>query len=471
MPKSLTKLVAIISAFVDSLLVMIALYLTMLAQPYFASLFGVIVRIDAPFPIIPYLYLLVIVIWLAVLLSLGIYDREKNLRVVDEVYTLIMGAVLSSFIFAAILYILQIHLPRLSFIIFTIQTPFLLLLPRLIYRILFQQKIRQSAYQKRILIAGAGQVGRRFAKEFDDFTELGYKLIGFVDDDPDLINAHSDILGSIDQIPGLINQYHIDNLIIALPHEAYERINILMQSVHTLPVRVWVIPDYFAIMLSRSSMWNFVGIPMITIQSPALNKGQRLLKRLFDLILVIPFLILTLPLFGLIALLIKIDSPGPVFYRATRIKEYGETFEMIKFRTMIDHAHDQFSKVMFTDQNGKLHYKKPEDPRITAIGKVLRKTSLDELPNLINIIRGEMSLVGPRPELPELVEHYQPWQHMRFAVPQGITGWWQVNGRSEKPMHLHTDEDLYYIQHYSIWLDIKILIKTILIVLRGKGAY
>jgi exopolysaccharide biosynthesis polyprenyl glycosylphosphotransferase len=471
MPKSLSKLIAIISAFIDGLLVTTALYLTIFTQPHLPSILGLVESMESPLLPTPYFFLLVVVIWLFILLSLGIYDREKNIRVVDEIYTLIIGAGLSSIIFAAILYISQSDFPRFSYFSFILLTLFLLILPRLIYRVVFQAKVRQNVYQQRILIAGAGHVGRSFAKEFDDFSELGYRLIGFVDDDPKLIDTQPNVLGSIDQVPSLIKQYQIDNLIIALPHEAYERINSLMQAVHILPIRVWVIPDYFALMLSRSSIWNFVGIPMITIQSPPLNNGQRILKRLFDLIIVIPMLILTLPLFGLIALLIKIDSSGPVFYRATRVKEYGETFEMLKFRTMVDHANDQLADVMFKDQKGKLHYKKPNDPRLTTVGRVLRKTSLDELPNLFNIIKGEMSLVGPRPELPELVEYYQPWQHMRFAVPQGLTGWWQVNGRSDKPMHLHTDEDLYYIQHYSIWLDIKILIKTVLIVLRGKGAY
>jgi lipopolysaccharide/colanic/teichoic acid biosynthesis glycosyltransferase len=127
--------------------------------------------------------------------------------------------------------------------------------------------------------------------------------------------------------------------------------------------------------------------------------------------------------------------------------------------------------VNVTDENGNTIHKTRNDPRVTRVGRIVRKTSLDELPQLINILRGEMSLVGPRPELPFLVERYEPWQRKRFAVPQGITGWWQVNGRSDKPMHLHTEEDLYYVQNYSLLLDIQILFKTILVVLRGKGAF
>jgi lipopolysaccharide/colanic/teichoic acid biosynthesis glycosyltransferase len=144
---------------------------------------------------------------------------------------------------------------------------------------------------------------------------------------------------------------------------------------------------------------------------------------------------------------------------------------MFKFRTMVADAENLRHTVETTDSEGQLIHKSDRDPRVTRVGRILRKTSMDELPQLLNILRGEMSLVGPRPELPYLVERYEPWQRKRFAVPQGITGWWQVNGRSDKPMHLNTEDDLYYVQNYSLLLDIQILFKTILVVLRGKGAF
>jgi len=462
-----SKSTQILNILLDVLLMIAAVWLTTLISPGLLQGSGESLSVDN----ILFIYILFPTIWVIVLAQLGAYSSEKNLRVVDEIYNLFIGALLAVLLLSALIYLARIPLSRGTVLLNALLAFSLLLIWRLIYRLLFQSNIRKSASQRRILIVGAGEIGRRFEREIDDFSEVGYALIGFVDDDPQLIERQADVLGTIDQVPDLVKGHNIDNIIIALPHGAYQRINALMRAVHTLPVRVWVIPDYFALMLSKSSVWNFVGIPMMSLYSPILNERQRIIKRGFDLLIALPFFIITLPLFGLIALMIKMDSPGPVLYKSKRLKENGETFTMLKFRTMVEDADEKLSEMLKAGDQAQVVHKKPDDPRVTRVGKVLRRTSLDELPQLINIIKGEMSLVGPRPELPELVQYYQPWQHMRFAVPQGLTGWWQVNGRSDKPMHRHTDEDLYYIQHYSLWLDIQILIKTLLVVLRGKGAY
>jgi lipopolysaccharide/colanic/teichoic acid biosynthesis glycosyltransferase len=153
------------------------------------------------------------------------------------------------------------------------------------------------------------------------------------------------------------------------------------------------------------------------------------------------------------------------------VGENGRLFEMLKLRTMVAEAESLRHTVEQTGADGEFLHKAYDDPRVTRVGRFLRRTSLDELPQLLNVLRGEMSLVGPRPELPYLVERYAPWQRKRFAVPQGLTGWWQVHGRADKPMHLHTEDDLYYVQNYSMWLDVRILAMTLGAVVSRKGAY
>jgi exopolysaccharide biosynthesis polyprenyl glycosylphosphotransferase len=232
-----------------------------------------------------------------------------------------------------------------------------------------------------------------------------------------------------------------------------------------------MIPDYFNLALYKTSFEEFAGLPMLDLRAPALNEYQRMVKRLFDLVITIALLPFGLIAMGIIALAIRSESPGPIFFRQKRVGENGRLFEMLKFRTMGVDAEDKRHLVEQFDSSGNLIHKIPDDPRVTQIGHFLRRLSLDEIPQIFNILKGEMSLVGPRPELPYLVKNYQPWQYKRFAVPQGMTGWWQVNGRSNKPMHLNTEDDLYYIQNYSIWLDIQILLKTVWVIIQGQGAF
>ena len=214
-----------------------------------------------------------------------------------------------------------------------------------------------------------------------------------------------------------------------------------------------------------------MGIPMFDLRAPALSEVQRLIKRAFDIVLSLLALIPILPLMAIISLVILLDDGRPIFFRQKRVGENGRLFAMYKFRSMVKNAEQLQSQVEQKDENGNIIHKRRDDPRVTRVGRLLRRFSLDELPQIFNVLRGTLSLVGPRPELPYLVEKYQPWQRKRFAVPQGMTGWWQIHGRSDKPMHLHTEDDLYYVQNYSIWLDIQILIRTFWIIVRGKGAY
>ena len=199
---------------------------------------------------------------------------------------------------------------------------------------------------------------------------------------------------------------------------------------------------------------------------------QRAFKRAFDFVVALIVLIMILPVMVMVAIAIKIDDPkGPVFFMQERVGEGGKLFRMFKFRSMVANAEALAAQVSRTDVNGNIIHKVRNDPRVTRVGRIIRKTSLDELPQFINVLLGEMSLVGPRPELPRIVDTYETWQHERFNVPQGITGWWQVTGRSDKPCHLNTDQDIFYIRNYSILLDLKILFMTVPALLRGEGAF
>jgi len=195
------------------------------------------------------------------------------------------------------------------------------------------------------------------------------------------------------------------------------------------------------------------------------NRFRDAIKRAFDVVISAFVLIILAPFLGLIAFAICRNSSGPAIYRGVRVGRGGKPFKMLKFRTMKTGAGR-----LRLGTDGAIH-KRADDPRVTRVGRFLRRASLDELPQIWNVLKGEMSLVGPRPELPQLVERYQLWQRKRFAVPQGMTGWWQVNGRSDKPMHLHTEDDLYYVQNYSIGLDLFIILKTFWAVFSGRGAF
>jgi exopolysaccharide biosynthesis polyprenyl glycosylphosphotransferase len=409
--------------------------------------------------------------WVAILLLFSVYDGRKNLRGVEEFINLTLATILACVSMAGTLYLTFRQVSRLLFIVFFILTYLLMLTWRFVARLVMQWRKSGPSGKSRVLIVGSGPVGRELQQQILNNPQLGLQVIGFLDDNPSKRAVDSEILGTLSNIQTVINQQKVDDVVIALPQRAYQRLNNLLGEIHRLPVKVWVIPDYFRMALHKATVEEFAGIPMLDLRAPALNDYQRMTKRAFDLGITILSLIPLLPWMGLIAIAIRLESRGPVLLRQPRAGENGRIFRMYKFRTMIANAEELRYLVEKTDAEGNLIHKSANDPRVTRLGRILRRASMDELPQLFNVLKGEMSLVGPRPELPYLVERYEPWQRQRFAVPQGITGWWQIQGRSDKPMHLSTQDDLYYVQNYSLLLDIYILFKTIGVVWRGTGAF
>jgi exopolysaccharide biosynthesis polyprenyl glycosylphosphotransferase len=279
------------------------------------------------------------------------------------------------------------------------------------------------------------------------------------------------VRGSLDDLQHVVEKKQVDEVWIALPTRAHERVEQVVAAAERLPVRIKVVPNYFSLALVQAKTEILDGIPLIGLRDPLIEGIPRLIKRGFDLSIASLLLLPGLPVMGMIALLVRLDSKGPILLHQERVGENGRIFRMLKFRSMRADSDEIHEAAADAPDNDSLLHKRRDDPRVTKVGHLLRRSSLDELPQLFNVLKGEMSLVGPRPEMPWFVDRYDAWQLKRFAVPQGITGWWQVNGRSDKPMHQNTEDDLYYIYNYSLWLDLRILLRTPFAVIRGKGAF
>mgnify|MGYP005841072741 CR=1 FL=1 len=410
------------------------------------------------------------IIWTIVFFMLSVYDPTHNYRTIDELQSVIIAAAFSGLVLAGALYFSYRSVSRSLILVFYVLDISWLIGWRVILRVLYRVFGRPSYPERRVLIVGANGIGHQTANKIQEYAWTGLNLAGYVDDCEPEHAGHS-LLGGLDDICKVVEQHAIQEVVIALPYRSYEKLDRIVLALQSLPVKVRIVPNYLNLALYRATVEDFGGIPLINLRDPALSPYQRLVKRIFDLIVGTLITLVALPFMGLVALAIKLDSPGPIIFKQTRLGENGQPFKMYKFRSMVADAETRLKHVIQHDDHGRVIHKVPNDPRVTRVGRFIRRTSLDELPQLFNVLKGEMSLVGPRPEMPWLVEQYAPWQRKRFAVPQGITGWWQINGRDDKLMHLHTEDDLYYIQNYSILLDLQILWKTIGVVLKRRGAF
>jgi exopolysaccharide biosynthesis polyprenyl glycosylphosphotransferase len=419
--------------------------------------------------VVPVMHLIVLGLWPVVFLAVGVYDLRRDIRPVGDARALVLAVATAGLVFAGVMYFTYRDLPRLLVAYFVGLDLAILAGIRLLLGLVVQSLRNRGQPLSRVLLVGTGDEAAMAAEALA--SRLSWvRVVGCADSRATSGPLGLPVLGTLADVPALVQTRDIDEVIIALPSKAYAQVEALAYALEPLPVRVRLVPDFLKMVMVQSSVESLGGLPLIGLREPRIDGPAWVVKRLFDLALTVTALALLWPLLLLVALLVRLDSPGPVLFAQPRVGENGRNFKMLKFRTMVSGAERQ-TPLARMDGQGRRVYKLPDDDRVTRLGRWLRRLSIDELPQLINVLKGEMSLVGPRPEMKFIVDGYEPWQRRRLAVPPGITGWWQVNGRSDLPMHLHTEYDLYYIRNYSLWLDLKILWKTVGVVIRGQGAY
>ncbi len=429
----------------------------------------------APFrPYVPYTAIFAVMV---VLFNQGarLYRERRGRTWWDEVFAITNGATNAAVVVMALSFLLRpLVFSRLLIVQAAVLVVLLLGVWRLILRIVRGYLRRRGIGVERVLVVGAGSVGLSVMRMLVARPDLGYKVVGFVDDDPE--RGANDLgrlpaLGGVDNLPRLIDRYRVDLVIITLPSQVQRKIVKIVRECERQQVRVRTVPDLFELSMSQVQVEMLGGIPLLGLNGePHITPSARITKRAFDLTLTLLALPLALAVAGLTALAIKLDSPGPIFYTQERVGLNGRRFKVYKFRSMVVDADRMWEDLIRATGEDPRHPKLQDDPRITRVGRIIRRFSIDELPQLWNIARGEMSWVGPRPAIPQEVELYEPWHMQRLHVLPGLTGLWQVSGRSEVPFEEMCLLDIYYIENWSLGLDIQIILRTIPHVLLAYGA-
>jgi len=337
---------------------------------------------------------------------------------------------------------------------------------------------RSAMYTQNVVIVGMGDIGQLFAYKIQQHPEYGINLVGFVDSGAEELRPDLDprpYLGSLDQLPTLIRLLDVERVVISFCDGSPATIVDLIRSMNDLDVKIDVVPRFFEIIGPGATVHAVEGLPLIGLPPFSLSRSSRLLKRGMDLILGGIGLLVLLPLFALIAIAIKLDSRGPVFFRQVRMGAHEQTFRIHKFRTMVPDAEERKRDVahlnMYVATSDPRMFKVPGDPRVTRLGAFLRRFSLDELPQLIDVVQGTMSLVGPRPLILDEDQYVVDWARRRLDLRPGITGLWQVLGRNSIPFEDMTKLDYLYVANWSPWGDFRLMLRTIPTLFRERKAY
>ena len=337
----------------------------------------------------------------------------------------------------------------------------------------FRRKSGSTDHHLRVLIIGSGRRARLLGDALKYTSEWGVKIVGFLDPIGESAGrrATDEILGHVNEISDILRDNVVEDVIVAVPRSMLGDVQTIIDACQEEGVRLQFMADFYDFEAARIRLTQVNGIPLLSFEPVAREESALLAKRIFDLFLTLAAMPIVLPFFALVAIAIRLDSQGPAFFMQERVGLHKRTFKMYKFRSMVPDAEARMQEVEHLNEADGPNFKIEDDPRITKIGRFIRRTSIDELPQLFNVILGDMSLVGPRPMSKRDVNLFDKGsQRKRFSVRPGITCLWQVSGRSDLSFDDWLKLDLQYIDGWSFWLDIKILLKTVPTVLKGSGA-
>jgi len=405
----------------------------------------------------------------------GLYAIARGRSYLDELYTIVNGTTTAILLVMAFTFFIRpLVFSRALYVYAALLIAILLAGSRAAQRLAFVRLRKRGIGVDHVLIVGAGEVGRALMRNIVAQPDLAYQVIGFVDDDAE--RGSTDIgrfkaLGKTSKLPTLLREMLVDEVIITLPWTAREKIVATIELCQRFGVATKVVPDLFQLSLSRVAIDDVGGVPLIRVRETKMGLVDSVIKRAMDIVIGCLLLIIAAPIMLATAILIHLDSPGPIIFSQKRIGRGGRPFCQYKFRSMRVGAEEERAQLSDLNEATGPIFKIRNDPRRTRLGRFIRRLSLDELPQFFNVLRGEMSLVGPRAPLPAEVDQYQDWHMRRLDVPQGLTGLSQVSGRSELTFDEQVMLDIYYIENWTPWLDLWIILRTIPVVLLARGAY
>ncbi|MDD5217216.1 MAG: sugar transferase [Candidatus Omnitrophica bacterium] len=429
------------------------------------------------YPLQTYINLLLpmLIFWSITLYAIGSYQSFRVKRVWDILWDILKAFFIVAILFGYFAFLFKLHyLSRIFIILSFALTAILLSAERIVILGIVRYVIKKGYDTHQVLIMGTGPRAQEFIGLVQGHPEWGYKITGLVDKDPALKGKtimNCTVLGTLKELPDLLNKVVVDDVVVIVPRTWLADIEDSILYCEQLGKQINVAVDLFNLRFAKSKLIKLHHFPLLTFETTSDKLWQLLIKRILDFILALIGLILVSPILLLSVILIKTGSNGPVIFKQVRCGLNGRLFTVYKFRTMVVDAEARLDSLRKKNEMSGPAFKMTNDPRITKFGRWMRKFSIDELPQLLNILEGNMSIVGPRPPIPAEVKHYKPWQMRRLSMRPGLTCIWQVQGRNKV---VKFDEwmklDLQYIDNWSLWLDFILFLKTIPVVLFGIGA-